>query len=315
MVACTLAMLQSRAMKPRLNYESIMVSLPSTDQVHMARFYTDKKNLGAPVFMLHSTLHDGSTFYSDDGNGLACYLARQGYDVYVADLRGRGKSWPKINNLSRFGIHQLINEDIPALLKKISIKRGKVSQIWVGHGFGSVLMCSYYARYGDSLGNVARMAHFAARRQIQVSNRSKAFTFDFVLGKLSRLCIKLTGYMPSRFLRQGTANESRGILADYLDWSSASVWSDCEDGFSYGEAIRQQQLPPSFYFASTGDKAYGDPADVREFVKELGPHDGRLMVLSRRGGNLRDYTHMSMLRHKDCETDHFPLLLDWLQRA
>lgn len=308
-------MLQSAVMNTPLNYESIMVSLPSTDQVHMARFYRDKKQLGAPVFMLHSTLHDGSTFYSDDGNGLACYLARQGYDVYVADLRGRGKSWPRINSFSRYGSHQLINEDIPALLKKISIKRGKVPQIWVGHGFGSVLMCSYYARYGDSHANVARMAHFAARRQIQASNRSKTFTFDFVLGKLSRLCIKLTGYMPSRFLRQGTANESRGILADYLNWSGASAWSDCEDGFSYGDAIKQQQLPPSFYFASAGDKAYGDPADVREFVKELGPHDGRLMVLSRSGGNLRNYNHMGMLCHKDCELDHFPLLLDWLQEA
>ena len=104
-----------------------------------------------------------------------------------------------------------------------------------------------------------------------------------------------------------------GNYRDYLQWSSDSDWNDTEDGFCYGEAIRQQQLPPSFYFAAHGDKAYGHPDDVRQFVKELGPHDGRLMVLSRHGGNLQDYSHLDMLRHRDCEQDHFPLLLDWLQ--
>ena len=298
-----------------LKYESIMVSLPSTDQVHMTRLYKNKKALGAPVFMLHSTLQDGSTFYTDEGTGLACYLARQGYDVYVADLRGKGKSWPRISSRSSFGYHQAITEDIPALLKKIVIKRGKVPQIWIGHGWGSVLMCAYYARFGDSLCPVARMAHFGARRRIQSFNSSKKFFFNFLWQKLSGLMVRINGYMPAKLLRLGPCDESQGNFSEYLNWSLHSDWSDCEDGFDYGQAIRTQQLPPSFYFASEGDKTYGDPGDVREFMKELGPHDGRMMVLSRRGGNARDYKHLEMLLHKDCEEDHFPLLLDWLEEA
>ncbi len=299
--------------KTPLKYESIMVSLPSTDQVHITRFFRDKKLLGAPVFMLHSTGHDGSTFYSEDGHGLACYLARQGYDVYVADLRGKGKSWPRVNGRSSFGDHQSINEDIPALIKKIVSKRAYTPQIWIGHGWGSVLMCSYYARYGDKLCPVAKMAHFAARRVIQQDSKSKRFLFNVMWGRLSRLLIWANGYLPTRMLRLGVANESQGNYRDYLHWAQSEEWSDPEDGFSYGSAILDQQLPPSFYFAAEGDKAYGDPADVRQFVRELGPHDGRLMVLSRRGGNLRDYNHVDMVRHSDCEEDHFPLLLDWLQ--
>ena len=84
-------------MKKQLKYESITVPLPSTDQAHLTRFYRDKRNLGTPVFMLHSTLQDSSTFFSDKGTGLACYLARQGYDVFVGDMRGKGKSWPQVN--------------------------------------------------------------------------------------------------------------------------------------------------------------------------------------------------------------------------
>ena len=195
-------------MKTPLKSESIMASLPSTDQVHMTRLYKDKKRLGAPVFMLHSTLQDGTTFYTDDGSGLACYLARQGYDVYVADLRGKGKSWPRVNSRSCFGYHQAITEDIPTLLKKIVIKRGKVPQIWIGHGWGGVLMCSYYARYGDNPCPVARMVHFGARRRIRTFNPTKKFFFNFLWLKLSGLLVRINGYMPARLLRLGPCDES-----------------------------------------------------------------------------------------------------------
>lgn len=281
----------------------------------MTRFYLDKKKLGAPVFMLHSTLQDSTTFFSEAGTGLACYLARQGFDVYVADLRGKGKSWPRVNSRSAFGCHEAITEDIPALLKKIVIKRGRVPQIWIGHGWGSVLMCSYYARFGDSLCPVARMAHFGARRQIRALSPAKKFCFNFLWQKLSGWVVRISGYMPAKTMRLGPCNESGGNFRDYLNWSLHQDWNDSEDGFCYGEAIREQQLPPSFYFASEGDKAYGDPADVREFMKELGSHDGRMMVLSRRSGNLRDYSHLEMVSHLDCEDDHFPLLAQWLAEA
>ena len=300
-------------LKTPLKYESIMASLPSTDQVHMTRFYLDKKRLGAPVFMLHSTLEDGSTFFSDEGTGLACYLARQGYDVYVADLRGKGKSWPQVSSRSSFGTHQAITEDIPALLNKIVIKRGRVPQIWIGHGWGSVLMCSYYARFGEQLCPVSRMAHFGARRQISTFNPSKKFYINFLWLKLSSWLVRISGYLPAKTLRLGRCNESQGNYRDYLSWSLHNDWSDSEDGFCYGEAICEQQLPPSFYFASEGDKAYGDPADVRQFMKELGPHDGRMLVLSRKSGNLRDYNHLEIVNHEDAEQDHFPLLLEWLR--
>ncbi len=302
-------------MTNNLKCESITVSLPSTDQLHITRLYRERKTPGMPVFMLHSTLQDGSTFYTDDGNGLACYLAQRGYDVFVADLRGRGKSWPQINGSSSFGDHHVITEDIPALLNKIINKRGNLPQIWVGHGWGSVLMCSYFARYGENLCPVAKMVHFGARRQIRSSNAGKRFFIDFMWRRLSRLLMAVSGYMPAKMLHMGASNESQGSYRDYLAWSDADLWQDPVDGFSYGDAILQQQLPPSFYFAANGDRTYGDPDDVRAFVRELGRHDGRFMVLSRRGGNLQDYSHLDMLRHKDCERDHFPLLLDWLQQA
>ncbi len=302
-------------MKNKLKYESIMVSVPSGQQVHMMRFYEDKNNLGTPVFMLHSVAEQGNSFYQGRGGGLAHYLARQGYDVYVADMRGKGKSWPKVTPSSTFGSHELITEDIPAMVKKIVAKRGPVAQIWVSHGWGGVLMCACYARYGDSLCPVARMVHFAVRRQAQALGFEQKWWFAVVWGVLARLALKLNGYLPAKLLHFGSCNESARSYQDYCDWAQQAQWLDGDDEFNYGEAIREQQLPPSFYVASRGDGLQGHPSHIRQFMMELGPHDGRLLVLDSQAGSLHDYGHTEMLCHEDCEEDHFPLLLDWLREA
>lgn len=294
-----------------LKHESITVSLPSTDQIHLTRFFLNKKNLGPPVFMLHSIAADSSTFFSADGKGLASYLARAGFDVFVADLRGRGKSWPKIGAAARFGLTETITEDIPALLGKIVARRGQVPQIWIGHGWGSVLLMSYYARFGTEISPVEKMLHFGSRRQLVATNRSKVFRFDWQWRKLGHFLVRLKGFLPGSAMYLGRVNESACFYRDYLRWSDNEEWVGLDD-FDYGAAIKQQMVPPSYYIASLGDQVYGDLDDVRHFIKALGSHDGRLLVLSRDSGNSRNYDHLELLQHSDCENDHFPIVAEWL---
>lgn len=300
-------------MPKMLNHESIPVALAQSGQLQLTRFFHDQKQLGVPVFMLHSSMQDGQTFYSEEGTGLACYLARQGFDVYVADWRAKCRS--EKHGLTAMGAHQIITEYIPALLEKIIGKRGKIPQIWIGHGWGSVLLYSFYARFIDQYCPVLKMAHFAARRQIHLTTRRKKCLVEFVWKKLAPIGMALRGSVPSEILKMGTCNETSGVFADYLHWSLAENWLDAVDGFDYSEAIKQQIKPPGFYFAAAGDKAYGAVEDVRHFVNELGKHDGRIMLLGKSGGNLHDYNHLGMLQHRDCEKDHFPLLAKWLSAA
>ena len=296
-----------------LKYESLKVPIDTSVTLHMMRFYRDKRQLGAPVFMLHSNLQDGSSFYSPDGHGLACYLAKQGYDVYVADARGKGRSLPSINTYADSNNHQLITQDIPAFVQKIVAKRGDTPQIWVGHGWGGVMLASYYARYGNELCDIERMVHMGVRKFCTDDSLKKWLIIDVLWGKLARVLIAIVGYFPAKILRLGKSNESAGNRADFLLWSQRREWVDPTDAFDYGEAIQQRSVPPSYYFSSMQDRVYGHPDDVRHFMQSLGPHDGRMMVLSRDSGNLRNYNHLDMILHKESDQDHFPLLLDWLE--
>ncbi|MGK0441499.1 MAG: putative alpha/beta hydrolase [Pseudohongiellaceae bacterium] len=295
-----------------LNYQSITVPVPCGDQVHLTRFYKDKKKLGVPVFMVHGLLEDSTAFYDESGGGLACYLARQGYDVFVADLRGKGQSWPLVGANSQAGVHAHITEDLPALLNKIESIRGVVPQIWVGHGWGAVLLMAYYARADQLNAPVTQLLHIGGRRKAGLTSRLQRFVFKVLWARLGGMCTAIQGYLPSRFLCLGDCIESSVNYQNYLTWSRQTQWLDPNDGFDYGQAIYLKRLPPSLYVASEGDLVYGDVLDAREFMKELGPHDGRMLVLGKKTGSLHNYKHDELLTHKDAEQDYFPHLLSWI---
>ncbi len=283
--------------------------------MHVKRLIKNRKQPGSPIFMLHGEVEDGRIFYSPGRSGLANYLADQGYDVYVADMRGKGKSWPAIGERSAFGYHQIITIDIPALIKAVSKRSQMAPQIWMTHGVGGALLLAYYARFGAEHGNVDRMVHFGVRRCISVDNWKKRFVIDWLWQKMAARLVRWNGYLPAKSLHFGTMDESAGCYQDNISWLAAKKWLDPEDGFDYGEAILHCQLPSSLYFAAAGELAYSHPDDVRAFIHQLGGHDGRYVVLSEEGGNLQDYDHVDMLLHKDARKDHFPLVLDWLENS
>lgn len=295
--------------------ESIQVCVADGAQLHLKRFYQDGEPLGQPVFMVHGLVEDGRIFYSPGGNGLACYLAKAGYDVYVADLRGKGKSWPATGPDAVGGMHETINTDIPALLKTIVRKRGPIPQIWVSHAWGGVVTSSYYARHGDSICPVERMVYFGSRRRVQHGGWKQRLMVDVMWKRLAAISVKFQGYLPAKSLQFGTRDESARLYHDSLRWMYDTPWIDSEDGFDYAEAMSSEHMPPSLYFACESDGAFGNPEDVRQFICELGEHNGQLIVLGARQGNLKAYGHLEMLADKSAEEDHFPLMLDWLDSA
>jgi len=301
-------------MKEQLIYQSIAVPQAAAQQLHIMRFYRDKSRLGPPVFMLHGALASGEGFYASDGSGLACYLARQGYDVFVADLRGRGKSLPALSRNADFGSHQLITEDIPALLASIALQRGTAPQLWVGHGWGGVLMSAYYARFGDSIATVAQMIQLGVRRQCPAA-RFRNQWLPALVYPLMPLFVKIAGLFPSKRLRLGSDDESAGCVSDYKQWSESADWLDLQDGFSYAQAAVNRRWPASLYIASKTDTVLGHPEDVRRFIGSLGAHDSRLLLLSRGDGNTRNYSHRQMVSHRDGDGDFFPTLLAWLRES
>lgn len=292
---------------------SVFVSLGDATALHLRRFTPQGVSDPPSVFMLHGAIENGRVFYSHSGKGLAPFLAAAGFEVFVVDLRGRGKSRPPIGPGDRHGQTLHITEDIPACLDFIEAERGRPASFWVAHSWGGVLLNAVLARYPRHGAGLLGQVFFGSKRCVRVRNWTRFVYIDLVWMRLCPLLGRIYGYVPARRWRFGSDNETVQSHRDSVAWVKPSPWRDTMDGFDYGQAIRQCALPPTLYIAGANDKALGHADDVRDFMRESGQDNASFVLLSRANGNRRDYGHLDMLTAPEAATDHFPLVRDWMR--
>ncbi len=280
------------------------------DELHLRHLWA--ASTGPPVLFVHGSIENGRVFYSNSGRGLAPFLARRGFDCYVADLRGRGASRPAISSSSHYGQTEAIVEDLAALAAAIEKRRGEILQHWVAHSWGGVLVSSHLARFPERIPRVASLTYFGVKRRILVRNLARLLMIDLGWRGIHTLVAAVVGYLPARRLGFGSDNETRRSHAQCRAWVRDGPWIDPGDGFDYGGALRAVSLPRCLYLAAARDGCLGNPQDVQAFIAESGPHECHFRLLARARGNLHDYGHISMLTHPDAERDHFPLVSSWI---
>lgn len=297
-----------------INLKTSSIKIPHHDNslLHLKRFYTVKS--GPPVFMLHGAIENGCIFYSSSDRGLAPYLARQGYDVFVADIRGHGKSTPTIDSQANYGQTDTIIAEIPAFINKIIEIKGSCPQYWVAHSWGGVLLNAFLSRFPQYQDQVVAAVYFATKRRVRVWNLHRILIISLVWNNLCRVIARLYGFVPAKFLRIGADNETNKFHLGCKYWIKEDEWRDPEDDFDYGKAIRSMNLPPILYFAASNDKCLGHPEDVKRFMQESGEENAKYRLLGKAYGNLHNYDHINLLTHPDAQTDHFPEVLKWFKR-
>jgi predicted alpha/beta hydrolase len=260
---------------------------------------------------LHGAIENGRIFYSESGKGFAPWLATQGFDVYVANLRGRGGSTPPISGESRWGQTEAITEDIPSLCRMLADRKPGQKQHWIAHSWGGVLMLSTLARFPELLEHVQTIVLFGTKRSVRVWNPQRLLRIDLIWHLAGSLAVRKYGYLPARRLGWGSDDESALSHAESRAWVKPSPWIDPRDSFDYGSAIRKLKLPPILSITGANDRSLGHPDDALRFIEEIG--SGLFRVIGKKQGNLHDYDHISLLTHPDAREDHFRMVLGWMK--
>src|SRR5688572_8980706 len=104
-------------MAQEIHSESLFIPFADGERLHVRRFYVDAN--GPALLLLPGAIENGHIFYSKSGKGFAPWMAQQGYDVFVADLRGRGQSTPRISRASAFGLDETIHQEYPEYFSHI----------------------------------------------------------------------------------------------------------------------------------------------------------------------------------------------------
>jgi len=268
---------------------------------------------GIPVLMFHGAIENGKIFYTESGKGLACYLAEQGFDVYVADFRGRGLSTPKIDGNSNFGQHEIIVHDIPALIEYVYGLTKQPMHI-VCHSWGGVLFGSTLARFPQLLPHIRSQLCFGTKRRVSVWNMERVLKVSLVWNFLSPIITKRKGFLNAVKYRIGSDNETHQSIIEGVNWVKSKTWIDPIDNFDYGKAAKEIDWPPTWHITGVKDFALGHAQDVKLFIDETTKNKSRFSNLSKKGGYYLDYDHINILTHPKAPKDHFPEIVDWLKQ-
>jgi len=306
-------------MNTKFTEESICIEAPVAEsttyylkeELCVKRFYTNRNS--PPVLMIHGSIENGKIFYSSSGKGLAPYLAKKGYDVFVVDLRGRGLSKPSINKYSKHGLSEILKYDFPLYINKIKELKGDVPQHWVSHSWGGVLILAYLARnYGTV--KIASMVFFATKRKVIIKSLKQLWNINILWNIFARLSVKQRGFFAAKQLKAGSDNETKRSFDETADWVKNERWIDWYDKFDYAAALKKIKLPPTLYVAGIADDVICNLRDMKLLMHETGEQNHQYRILGKSSGNKNDYGHIDILTHSDCEGDVYPMALEFIQK-
>lgn len=265
----------------RRDAESMLVAVNDRTQLHLRHFSGGERN--TTVVLLHDQCSDGGVFFGA-GNSLAQKLVLAGFDVWVPDLRGHGRSWPALEAHSDWGLHAAVTEDLPTVLDALRQAAPDKPLFLLGQGSGALLWVSFLARWPvlrDLVRGLVLVGPMLAR---EPGDWRCDWRWRWRHGWRANRLAKRTGLVPGPALQLGQADESPRFYRE-LRALLEGAWVDPVDGLDHAAALAALPgFPPTLQLAAAADAPWSGPQAARRLQQLLPPHDGRLYVWPADGG-------------------------------
>jgi predicted alpha/beta hydrolase len=255
--------------------------------------------------MVHGNYSDRGFWVSSKGVGLAPFLSSRGYEAWVLELRGHGRS-PKGSAFSSITAEEHIKEDLPAAARYVVQTTGKPVFL-TGHSAGGIFIAGALSSGCLETDQVLGTALFGA----QITYGERFLKIPPLAWSLS-LLIRLMGKVPSKRLGLGPEPEPAGEMLEFIRWKRlGGHWEDAA-GTSYWSGLGRVTVP---LIAVAGAKDKNDPPEgCRLLFDAFGSRDKEFVILARDRGFQTDYDHIGMVVSKEAAQEVWPLLADWMDR-
>jgi pimeloyl-ACP methyl ester carboxylesterase len=310
------------------------------------RYNTPRGSHRTPVLLCHGM---SSNRWNMDGPGrvsLARYLARKGYDAWVLELRGAGRSTrPRWWNGKRYEwrFEDYVYHDAPAALRVVLRETGVEQVHWVGHSMGG--MIAYALLMGPVQNKIAGAITLASPTMSEVGHPMLDFGLPYrsllrfaparvPLGLLARFAAPWSavahwllqrplgelgfhpGSLDPALLRtlMFTAVDDlpASLLREFARWYENKTMSDRYAMFDFTEHLERVRAP---LLIIAGSKDELTPKRDLEYVYEhVGSRDKAFRVIGKQEGFAHDYSHADLVLGKHAPDDVYPLILDWLEK-
>jgi predicted alpha/beta hydrolase len=136
-------------MDPVERLEPSVYFAPTVDRWELALYRYGQSDPSAPAAILAGGYACNRHFMDfDERYSLARYLAQRGFDTWVVEFRGRGRSRPLrgCKQPGRWTFDDLALIDVPTILAFVAHELGHRRLCWIGHSMGWRRPCSFHGR-------------------------------------------------------------------------------------------------------------------------------------------------------------------------
>ncbi|MGH7448716.1 MAG: alpha/beta fold hydrolase [Longimicrobiales bacterium] len=258
---------------------------------------------GSPIILAPGTFSNWSFWLGTRGTGFARELASRGFEAWVMDFRGHGRSQRPAPG-QRWNFDDWGRLDLPAVIREVKAE-GR-TPLLVGHSAGGASILAALA------GTVELEPHVAAAAIIATPlpwlprwRRAAAWSMRFAARHMNTF--------PARVLGLGPEDELSGVMEQWMDWNIRGHWIG-RDGTDYSAALGRLRLPLLF-LAGSGDRRFAPPDACQGLFDLTGSPDSvdRLYIeAGRQTGFSCDYGHVELIVSREARQEIWPLLADWL---
>ncbi len=265
------------------------------------------------ILGLHAMMVDQRTL-DRGGDGIGSLLASRGWDVYLADFRGHGRSGPKVQKGGRWSYHDLVDYDVPALVDAVRELNGRKPLVVLGHSLGvHVTAASVGAgrceRPPDAFVNLAGGIWAPRLEPGRRAKLLKGLTFA-AFRRVSRF----QGFFPTRRLKIGSDDESGAYVEQLTGFWSDDYWGN-ERGDDYLAGMQTIE-GPVLAVIGAGDWLLGWPKGLWRWTDAYGPERADKWLVGRGSGHGLDFDpgHMELVTDLACRP-MWERIADWLELA
>lgn len=286
-----------------------------------------------PLILCHGLASNRHFLDYDDRHSLARYLRDQGFDCWVAELRGRGLSLPQSGGRVPWGwrFDDYVRSDLPAIIARVKALTGSPQVLWLGHSMGGMVMYAYLgSREQESVKGFVAMGSPGTFRYryypawVRRLSRLLLQTFTFTpLRLLARLIAPLAYLLPVEkfgleqsvvacYFARGVANTSNPELLQFLDWIDNETFRSADHAKDYCRELQKVTTP---FLAVVGAKDWvATPSMCRAAFAALASPDKQMLLLGKAHGQAHEYDHMALVLGRRAPQEVFPPVRDWLLR-
>jgi predicted alpha/beta hydrolase len=291
-------------------------------------------SLYLPVLLFHAM---SLSAYSLNGNGgipsIASWLSQNGYDVWVCECRGVGKSIHQNKNKRlEWSFDDHLKFDVPAFLDSIQKETNQHRFHWIGHSMGGALLLAYLCLTNNSIiqSGIIAGAGFEVSNRIGTTEKqikllkalrikriplktlailSKPF-FRFIPDQYGYFSKKLTGYSNCIEIMKDIHNIPASLMMYALKSYRKNGFRDINDKIIYSEKAKNVTTPLLFI---SGDKDLAwTPPVVEKNLEFFSQGNAQILPLGKAYGHDNNYGHLDLLMGINSEKEVFPEILKYL---